>query len=160
VVLATFPVLAGVPHSGEFFNIVFFAVLVSTILQGTTVEPLARRLGLTEAEPAHGVQASPLAEAGALPELGAEVVEYTVGEGDAIVGSYVRDLGLPRTALISVIVRGDDAVPPRGSTTLLTDDHLHVVVRRENAAEVDALFARWRRDDTADSGDAIADAVA
>ena len=47
VVLATFPVLAGIPQSVEFFNIVFFAVLLSTILQGTTVEPLARRLGLT-----------------------------------------------------------------------------------------------------------------
>ena len=50
VVLATFPVLAGIPQSLEFFNIVFFAVLLSTILQGTTVEPLARRLGLTEEE--------------------------------------------------------------------------------------------------------------
>ena len=50
VVLATFPVLAGIPQSVEFFNIVFFAVLLSTILQGTTVEPLARRLGLTEEE--------------------------------------------------------------------------------------------------------------
>ena len=45
--------LAGVPRSLEFFNIVFFAVLVSTVLQGSTVELLADRLGLTErdAEP-------------------------------------------------------------------------------------------------------------
>ena len=48
VVLATFPVIAAVPHSLEFFNIVFFAVLVSTLLQGTTLEPLARVLGVTE----------------------------------------------------------------------------------------------------------------
>ena len=47
VVLATFPVIAGVPHSEEFFNIVFFAVLVSTVVQGSTFEPLARRLGVT-----------------------------------------------------------------------------------------------------------------
>ena len=40
------------PHSGEFFNIVFFAVLLSTLLQGTTIEPLARRLGVTSDEPA------------------------------------------------------------------------------------------------------------
>ena len=38
VVLATFPVIDGVPHSLEFFNVVFFAVLVSTLLQGTTFE--------------------------------------------------------------------------------------------------------------------------
>ena len=35
------------PHSLEFFNVVFFAVLLSTLLQGTTFEPLARRLGVT-----------------------------------------------------------------------------------------------------------------
>ena len=48
VVLATFPVIAEVPHSLEFFNIVFFAVLVSLLLQGPTIEPLAERLGVTE----------------------------------------------------------------------------------------------------------------
>jgi NhaP-type Na+/H+ or K+/H+ antiporter len=52
VVLATFPVIEGVPRSLEFFNIVFFAVLLSTLLQGSTFEPLARRLGLTAGEPA------------------------------------------------------------------------------------------------------------
>ena len=44
VVLATFPVIEGVPHRLEFFNIVFFAVLLSTIIQGTTIQPLAAKL--------------------------------------------------------------------------------------------------------------------
>jgi potassium/hydrogen antiporter len=48
VILATFPVIDGVPRSLEFFNIVFFAVLVSTVVQGSTVETLAVRLGLTQ----------------------------------------------------------------------------------------------------------------
>lgn len=48
VVLATFPVIDAIPDSLEFFNIVFFAVLLSTILQGTTVEALARRLGVVD----------------------------------------------------------------------------------------------------------------
>jgi cell volume regulation protein A len=47
VVLATFPVLEGVPRSEEFFTIAFFAVLVSTVLQGTTFEAFARRLGVS-----------------------------------------------------------------------------------------------------------------
>jgi cell volume regulation protein A len=50
VVLATFPVLEGVPRSEEFFTIAFFAVLVSTVLQGTTFEAFARRLGVTTGE--------------------------------------------------------------------------------------------------------------
>ncbi len=51
VVLATFPVIAGVPGSEQFFDIVFFAVVVSTILQGTTIEPLARRFGAIQPPP-------------------------------------------------------------------------------------------------------------
>jgi cell volume regulation protein A len=51
VVLATFPVIEDVPGSIEFFNIVFFAVLLSTLLQGATFEPLARVLGVTSSEP-------------------------------------------------------------------------------------------------------------
>jgi potassium/hydrogen antiporter len=50
VVLATFPVIDGVPGSLDFFNIVFFAVLVSTLLQGATFEPFASTLGVTAEE--------------------------------------------------------------------------------------------------------------
>jgi cell volume regulation protein A len=46
VVLATFAVIAHVPRSLHFFNIVFFAVLVSTVIQGSTVQWLGRRLRL------------------------------------------------------------------------------------------------------------------
>jgi cell volume regulation protein A len=66
VVLATFPVLADVPRSLEFFNVVFFAVLFSTILQGTTVELLARKLRLVEPRPTDNPQPSPIAEVGAI----------------------------------------------------------------------------------------------
>ena len=48
VVLATFPVLAGVPVGENIFNIVFFAVLLSTVVQGATFEPLARAPGRDE----------------------------------------------------------------------------------------------------------------
>jgi potassium/hydrogen antiporter len=59
VVLATFPVIEGVPQSLDFFNIVFFAVLLSTLLQGTTFEPLARALGVTTSEPSLGRESHP-----------------------------------------------------------------------------------------------------
>jgi potassium/hydrogen antiporter len=52
VVLATFPVIDGVPDSLDFFNIVFFAVLLSTLLQGATFEPFAKVLGVTTPVPA------------------------------------------------------------------------------------------------------------
>jgi Sodium/hydrogen exchanger family len=59
VVLATFPVIERVPHSLEFFNIVFFAVLLSTLVQGATFEPLARRLRVTTDDPALAAPAPP-----------------------------------------------------------------------------------------------------
>lgn len=141
VVLATFAVIAHVPHSLQFFNIVFFAVLVSTLLQGTTFEPLAKRLGATAAQPA---LPQPLAETGTIRGLGAEVVEFPVRADDAIVGALVRDLGLPREALVNVIVRGQEAIPPRGSTRLEAGDRLHLLLRQEAGGEVEALLERWR----------------
>jgi cell volume regulation protein A len=140
VVLATFPVIDGVADSREFFNIVFFAVVISTLVQGTTFEPLAKRLGVTTSEPA---LPRPLAETGTIRRLGAEIVEYPVTPEDAVVGHRVRELGLPRDALLSVIVRGDEAVLPRGSTRVEAGDRLHVVVRSEVAAGMEDVVARW-----------------
>ncbi|MFL5910179.1 MAG: potassium/proton antiporter [Gaiellaceae bacterium] len=141
VVLATFPVIDHVPHSLEFFNIVFFAVVISTLLQGSTFEPLARRLGVTTAEPA---LPRPLVEAGTIGRLGAEVLEYPVAAGDAIAGARVRDLGLPREAVVNVIVRGEEAIPPRGSTRIREGDRLHVLLRKQAAGLTRALVERWR----------------
>ena len=80
VVLATFPVLAGVSGSAQLFDVVFFAVLVSTVVQGVSFEPFAHWLGATTNEPA---LPRPLAEAGTIRRLGAEVLEYPIGPEDA-----------------------------------------------------------------------------
>ncbi len=141
VVLATFPVIAEVPGSRELFNIVFFAVLVSTLLQGTTFEPLAARLGMTTSEPA---LPRPLAEGGTIRRLGAEILEYPIADDDAIVGHRVRDLGLPRDAVVNVIVRDEQAIPPRGTTRLRAGDRIHVLIRQESARELYEIRDRWR----------------
>ena len=143
VVLATFPVIENVPRgrAHDFFNIVFFTVVISTLLQGSTVEWLARKLGVTTSEPA---LPRPLVETGTVRRLGAEIVEYPVGPDDAIAGQLVRELGLPRDALLSVIVRGDEALLPRGSTRIEAEDRLHVMVREEVAEDVKDLLERWR----------------
>jgi cell volume regulation protein A len=140
VVLATFPVLEGVEHSQEFFNIVFFAVVLSTIVQGSTFEPLAARLGVTTTEAA---LPAPLADVNAVRRLGAEVIEHLVKPADAIVGARVRQLGLPRDALVNIVVRGDQAIPPRGSTRIEAGDRLHLLVRQEAAVEFAEVRERW-----------------
>ena len=142
VVLATFPVIAGVESSQEFFNVVFFAVLVSTVVQGATFEQLARRLGVTTAESALPLN---LIDVGAVRRLGAEVVEFHVDPGYALVGRRVREAGLPRDALLNVIIRGEQALLPRGSTQIEVGDRLHLLVRQEAATELRPLLERWQK---------------
>jgi potassium/hydrogen antiporter len=142
VVLATFPVIAGVGGSTQLFDVVFFAVVLSTLIQGASFEPIARALGATTTEPA---MPRPLAEAGTIRRLGAEVLEYPVGDEDAVVGARVRDLGLPREAVVNVIVRGNEAIPPRGSTILRAGDRLHVLLRSELSRDVHRIVERWRQ---------------
>jgi cell volume regulation protein A len=141
IVLATFPVIDGVENSVEYLNIAFFAVLLSTVLQGTTFEPLARKLGVTTDEAAIP---APLLDAGAVRRLGAEVIEFPVQEGDAIAGRRVRQSGLPREALLNVIIRGDQAILPRGASRIEAGDRLHLLVRQEAAMEMRDLLERWR----------------
>jgi potassium/hydrogen antiporter len=141
VVLATFPVIAGVPGSQEFFNIVFFAVLLSTLLQGSTFEPVAHRLGATAEVPA---LPSTLIDPSTLRQLGTEMLEFEVAPGDAADGQRIRDLGLPQDALVSVILREGRAVPPRGSSRLRAGDRLQLLVREESTGALTELSDRWR----------------
>ena len=139
--LATFPVIEGLDAGGEIFNIIFFVVVTSTLVQGVSFEPLARRLGLTTTEPA---LPRPLVESGTIRRLGGEVFAYRVDQDAAIVGRPVRDLRLPREAIVNVIVRGGEAIPPRGSTEIEGSDELHILVRAEVRGEVEELMRRWR----------------
>jgi cell volume regulation protein A len=141
IVFATFPVTEGLEHGRLIFNVAFFVVLLSTVLQGTTIEPVARFLGVTSEEAA---LPAPLVEPVLLNRLGAEVVQFPVREGDAVVGHPVRQLGLPREALLNVIVRGERAIPPRGSTVVEAGDQLHVIVRQEVAVEFQDVMRMWR----------------
>jgi cell volume regulation protein A len=141
VVLALFPIIEGIEGSLKFFNIAFFAVLVSTLLQGSTFEPFARWMRATTTEPA---LPRPLVEVGSIRQLGADVVEVPIAEGDAAIGVRVRDLGLPRDALVNVLVRGDEALPPRGSTRLEAGDRLHIVARQTALAALHDARERWR----------------
>jgi cell volume regulation protein A len=138
--LATFPVVAGVRGADEEFAIVFFVVVSSTLVQGASFEPLARRLGLTTDEPALPKR---LLESGRIQRLGGDVLTYRLRPDSAAAGHLVRELGLPREALVNVIVRDGAAIPPRGSTELREGDELHVLVRGELREEVEELIRHW-----------------
>jgi potassium/hydrogen antiporter len=140
--LATFPVVAGIGAGEELFAIVFFVVVTSTLVQGASFEPLAQRLGLTTDEPSLPRR---LFESGRIRRMGSDVVAYRLPPGAAAAGHHVRDLELPREALVNVIVRDGHAIPPRGSTELQEGDELHILVRGELREEVEALTEHWTK---------------
>lgn len=139
--LATFPVIAGINDAAFAFDVVFFVVVLSTLVQGMTFEPLAHRLGLTTDEPS---LPQPLVETGIIQEIGGDVFAFRVGPHDAAGGHMVKELGLPRDALVNLIVRDGEALPPRGSTVIEPGDELHLLIRREARRQVDELTSRWR----------------
>jgi cell volume regulation protein A len=86
----------------------------------------------------------PLIETGIIRELGGESFVWRVREGDAAAGHMIKDLELPREALVNLIVRRGAALPPRASTEIEEGDELHIVARLEALDEVQRLAERWR----------------
>ena len=121
IVLATFPYMAGYEHSDVIFNIVFFTVLTSVMVQGTLLMPVARLLKVDE----------PLASR---PRYSLEIERSGQAQGDtreieilpnmAAVGRKVADLGIPPDVLILLIGRGEGFVVPRGNTKIEPYDTL------------------------------------
>ena len=139
IVLGTFVLSSHLGAADTIFDAVFFVVLVSVVLQGTTLEWLAGRLGLV-GTPALSQPPLAVTRAGLL-----DLEEFRVAADHAIAGAAVRELGLPREALVAVVVRGDDAIPPRGSTRIEAEDVLFVLVPHGKRPEVEDVFERWRR---------------
>jgi cell volume regulation protein A len=140
IVLGTFVLSSHVRGAETIFNAVFFVVLVSTVLQGTTLEWLAKKLGLLVS----------FARTEAPIEVTREwhslnLVEFAVAADHAIAGSAVRELGLPRDALVAVLVRGDEAIPPRGTTSIEPGDVLFVLAPDGKRPELEDVFTRWRQ---------------
>ena len=141
IVLGTFVLSAPEIASGEtIFNAVFFVVVVSVLVQGITLERVAERLGLVSPGPA--IVQAPF-EVDALGSL--ELVDFAVAGDHAIAGSAVRELGLPRSALIAVVARGGETIPPRGSTVVQPGDRLFVLAPRKMRKDLEDVFSRWRR---------------
>jgi potassium/hydrogen antiporter len=140
IVLASFVLSSEVGSANTIFNAVFFVVVISAILQGTTLERLAGRLGLLS--PARPIHEPPI-EVGESSPL--DLLDFVVAPDHAIAGAAVREVGLPRIAIIAVVVRGDDSIPPRGSTIIEPGDRLFVLVPHSVRPAVEDVFSRWRR---------------
>lgn len=130
IVFACYLPLNGLPGSGDFFHLVFFVVLVSALLQGTTIPWLATRLGLVAKH--HEEAALGLPGHGGHNHGG--VIEVTIPASGSVSGRTVLELELPKGALIVYVQRGSEVFAPHGGTELLAGDKLLLMAQDRNEA--------------------------
>jgi cell volume regulation protein A len=151
IVLATIPYAAGVPGGRRLFDIVFVLVVVFTLLQGTTLPPVARLLRVVDPGRASDLQV----ESAPLEEIGADLLAMTIPPGSRMHGVYVGELRLPTEASVVFLLRGGRRSVPDSGTRLRTGDSLLIVAaagcreeteRRLHAIGRSGRLARWFAD--------------
>lgn len=124
IMLATFPLMAGIDHNGLIFHIVFFIVLLSVLVQGMTLMPAARLLHLDL--PYRALPRAPIQfeHTGTVKEISTEI---EIGPQAEVIGKAIVELKLPEGALVLSIRRRDGFIVPRGGTRLQAGDVLQVM---------------------------------
>jgi cell volume regulation protein A len=125
IVVATYPLIAGASGAQTIFNLVFFVVFISVLLQGTTIPVVSRWLKVTA--PAMKRFHYPI-EYNPATTLNSELIEVPVPSQSAAIGRTLVDLALPAGALVVLIRRGnDEAIVPHGGTRIEPADILLVL---------------------------------
>ncbi|MFL6204022.1 MAG: potassium/proton antiporter [Acidimicrobiales bacterium] len=137
IVLATFPLTEGYPQGELIFDVVFFVVILSVLVQGFTLAPLVARLGLAADPPSLAT----VAEALPLDAPGVEALEIEVGSSAALVGRRLRDVPPPHEARVAVVLRGGEVVVATGATTVAAGDRL--VLFAPGRGELRADLEAW-----------------
>ena len=137
IVLATFPLTAGHPQGQAIFDVTFFVVLVSAVVQGLTVERVAHRL---ELEPEAAGWAA-LAEVIPLDAVGVDVVEINIPAGSPVVGQPLREVRFPLDARVAAVVRDGEVLVPNGDSELAEGDLLVVFARQQG--ELAGAMTAW-----------------
>jgi len=138
VTLATFPLLFHVQGAAELFDIVFFVVVISVLIQGWSMPLLARWLGVNQPLPP---EAPVTLELSSLRHVNGDIVDYTIDSKSRAAGRLVRELALPEGVVIAMITRGEQIIPPHGNTQIDAGDHVIVVLRPETRPLLNNVFA-------------------
>lgn len=133
IVLATFPLLAGVEQADIIFNLVFFIVLTSVLLQGSTIPIVARWLKVDA--PLRNRPRSPL-EMDYIEGLDGQLFELELPPDSPAAGRRLFELKLPTGVLLALIGRDSTFLIPRGGTQLESGDVLYLLADQETLPKV------------------------
>jgi cell volume regulation protein A len=142
IVLATYPWLAGLENAALFFNVAFFIVLVSLLVQGGTVAAAARMLGLQMPASADLVHRLELDLPG---QRGYEIVSYRIGQASSVVGMRHKELPLDDASRLICVSRNGRMLPYRDWGPLRVGDYVSLLASERQLAKLDELFRTARR---------------
>lgn len=125
IVLATYPLAAGLDPSRDIFNMVFFTVTLSIILQGTGIFALAKKLNLLSKEKNIAPR---LLELVTVHDTNYEIVEVYIDKDYYEGSSLISELTLPPGSLIAFVNRGGELIAPSGQVEIVPSDILTVLV--------------------------------
>ena len=136
IIFATYPLIANVEKAQMMFNIVFFTTLVSLLVQGTTVAPLARKFGLVREGGLGGSEFGvELSE-----DIKSSMSEIEISEKMLENGSRLMDLRLPENTLVVMVKRNGNYFVPQGKTSLSPKDK--VLVISDKGEELEKIYAQ------------------
>jgi len=137
IVLATFPLVAGLEQSQLFFNVIFFVVLTSVVIQGTTIPVVARWLRVdspVKEKTRYPIELEPSVDTkAALKEVEIEANDYALGK-------QIHELRLPDNVLITLINREGGFIVPRGTSEIQEHDKLLILSDKKDVTEIRKLL--------------------
>jgi cell volume regulation protein A len=122
---------------------VFFIVVVNAIIPGATVPWVTRALGLESSDPP-----SPKAvlEIESMTPLSGQLSSFYIDEALVVTGVPIAELPIPEGAAITMLVRGQELIAPRGATRLQPGDHVYVFAHKEDQPFLQLMFGRPEED--------------
>lgn len=143
IVLATYPLITGLDPNHQMFNIIFIAVILSIVVQGSSLNKIANLLKLTTKKKKKVLNSMELVT---VHDTDVDLIEIFIDDELYSGECLVADLNLPPNSTITMINRNNEVIAPSGQTVILPGDVLYVLVEKDNIdMAIDEILSNFEK---------------